>query len=178
MPSKYGELLVCPDCRGTVKEIQNNEQVEGFICESCKLVYPMTEDIPILLPKSARNYDLEFELVNDIKKHLSNCLTETLAKSVDNTLQLIESFKGHKSWAWEDEEFWNKEYKKETGAVDQKDWSLRIWQREWLVRQLISRTELRGKTVLDVGCGEGQNFRILLSQHCDDDSLYIATDIS
>ena len=85
MPSKYCELLVCPDCRGTVQEIQDNEQVYGFICESCELVYPMTEDIPILLPKSARNYDLEFELVNDVKKHLSNAQLK-LAKSVDNTL--------------------------------------------------------------------------------------------
>lgn len=178
MSSKYVELLACPDCRRAIQEIKGNEQVHGFFCESCEWVYPMIEEIPILLPKSARSYDLEYALVKDIAQHLPSPPMKALAKSIDNTLQLIASFKGRKSWEWEDEEFWSKAYKKESGAADQKHWGLRIWQREWLINQLTKRMSLRGKTILDVGCGEGQNFRILLSQHCDDDSLYIATDIS
>jgi len=141
----------------------------------------MTEDIPILLPKTARNYDLEYPLIKDIETHQSHSISESpshILSSIGKTLTLLESFKGHKSWEWEDEEYWSKEYQNESGAVHQKEWDVRIWQMEWLMDQLMRRTDLRGKTILDVGCGEGQIFRTVLSQYCDDDSLYIATDVS
>jgi len=174
----YFKILACPDCGGSIKEITDREQVLGFHCGLCELVYPISDDIPILLPKSARSYDLEYALITAIGDRLCDLSTEKLSKSIDNTFDLIESLKDQKSWEWEDEEWWSQHYKNEMGTSKEKDWGLRIWQREWLVEKLISNIDLRGKKILDVGCGEGQNFRGLLASHCDDTSLYIATDIS
>ena len=60
----------------------------------------------------------------------------------------------------------------------QKNWYDRIWQRELIIKELTNRLSLEGKTILSVGCGEGQNFKFLLKKYCDENSLYIATDIS
>ncbi len=40
------EILACPQCKGDL-ELTGNE--DGLICRSCELVYPIEEDIPIML---------------------------------------------------------------------------------------------------------------------------------
>ncbi len=45
------EILVCPKCKG---EIKLNEQEDGLICEACKLLYEIKEDIPIMLIDEAK----------------------------------------------------------------------------------------------------------------------------
>lgn len=45
------EILVCPKCKG---EIQLNEKEDGLICEACKLLYEIREDIPIMLIDEAK----------------------------------------------------------------------------------------------------------------------------
>ena len=174
----YTELFACPDCKGDIKNIDIDHQLLGFFCEICKLIYPVKEKIFILLSKSARNYTLEYDLVESIKKKSLNHPTEQLKQYINNTLSLLDSSKDVKSWEWEDEEFWSKEYKKEKEIILQKNWNDRIWQREVLVKDLLDKTKLNGKTILDVGCGEGQNFKSLFVDHCDESTLYIASDIS
>ncbi len=40
------EILACPKCKG---DIVLNEQHDGLICTACRLVYPIRDDIPIML---------------------------------------------------------------------------------------------------------------------------------
>lgn len=40
------EILACPKCKG---EILLNEAGDGLTCSACALVYPIREDIPIML---------------------------------------------------------------------------------------------------------------------------------
>ena len=45
------EILVCPKCKG---DIVLNEKKDGLICEACKLVYEIRDDIPIMLIDEAK----------------------------------------------------------------------------------------------------------------------------
>jgi len=40
------DILACPKCKGN---IHLNEKEDGIICDSCKLMYPIKDDIPIML---------------------------------------------------------------------------------------------------------------------------------
>lgn len=40
------EILVCPKCKGDIKLTLHED---GFICERCKLKYPIRDGIPIML---------------------------------------------------------------------------------------------------------------------------------
>ncbi len=50
----YLEVLACPQCKGDLeyKEITPEEKI-GFFCKRCRLLYPILEDIPIMLPEEA-----------------------------------------------------------------------------------------------------------------------------
>lgn len=39
-------ILACPKCKG---EIHLNPAGDGLICEACRLMYPIKDDIPIML---------------------------------------------------------------------------------------------------------------------------------
>jgi uncharacterized protein len=45
------EILACPQCKG---EVKINEQGNGLICESCRLMYEIKDDIPIMLIEKAK----------------------------------------------------------------------------------------------------------------------------
>jgi uncharacterized protein YbaR (Trm112 family) len=40
------EILACPKCKG---DVHLNEKGDGLVCESCRLSYPIQDDIPIML---------------------------------------------------------------------------------------------------------------------------------
>lgn len=40
------EILACPKCKG---DVVLNKQQDGLICNACRLVYPIRDDIPIML---------------------------------------------------------------------------------------------------------------------------------
>ena len=40
------EILCCPKCKGDIKR---NESEDGLICDTCKLMYLIKNDIPIML---------------------------------------------------------------------------------------------------------------------------------
>ena len=40
------DILACPKCKG---DIHLNEKEDGLICDSCKLMYEIRDDIPIML---------------------------------------------------------------------------------------------------------------------------------
>lgn len=40
------EILACPKCKG---DVALTDQEDGLICSACKLLYPIKDDIPIML---------------------------------------------------------------------------------------------------------------------------------
>lgn len=48
------EILVCPQCKGELEYDQTNEKL---LCHSCRLRYPIQEDIPIMLVEDAERFD-------------------------------------------------------------------------------------------------------------------------
>ena len=45
------DILVCPDCKGSLTVYYDNEEL---ICNACGLIYPVRNDIPIMLVDEAR----------------------------------------------------------------------------------------------------------------------------
>jgi uncharacterized protein YbaR (Trm112 family) len=45
------DILACPKCKGDLRMTAGND---GLVCEACKLVYPIKEDIPIMLIEEAQ----------------------------------------------------------------------------------------------------------------------------
>lgn len=45
------EILACPKCK---EGVQLNEKEDGLICEKCKLLYEIKDDIPIMLIEEAK----------------------------------------------------------------------------------------------------------------------------
>ncbi len=40
------DILACPKCKG---DLELSSKEDGLICRKCELVYPIEEDIPIML---------------------------------------------------------------------------------------------------------------------------------
>ncbi|MFB3887642.1 MAG: Trm112 family protein [Thermodesulfobacteriota bacterium] len=47
------EILACPKCKG---DILLNRAGDGLICKACGLLYPIREDIPVMLIDEALPY--------------------------------------------------------------------------------------------------------------------------
>ncbi len=45
------DILACPKCKG---DIYLNESENGLICDSCKLMYEIRDDIPVMLIDEAK----------------------------------------------------------------------------------------------------------------------------
>ncbi len=48
------DILACPQCKG---DIHLNPAGDGLICDACKLLYEIRDDIPIMLIDEARSID-------------------------------------------------------------------------------------------------------------------------
>lgn len=48
------DILACPKCKGDVKLTEKND---GLVCESCRLLYEIRDDIPIMLIDQAKKLD-------------------------------------------------------------------------------------------------------------------------
>jgi len=53
------DILACPKCKGTVRL---SKKEDALICDSCKLVYEIREDIPIMLIDEAKKVESTSEL--------------------------------------------------------------------------------------------------------------------
>ncbi len=47
------EILACPKCKG---DIFLNRKGDGLICKDCHLLYPIKDDIPVMLIDEALPY--------------------------------------------------------------------------------------------------------------------------
>lgn len=45
------DILACPKCKG---DIHLNDIQDGLVCEQCRIVYPIEDDIPIMLIEKAK----------------------------------------------------------------------------------------------------------------------------
>jgi len=45
------EVLACPKCKGDIKL---NEKKDALICDRCRLIYPIRDDIPVMLIDEAK----------------------------------------------------------------------------------------------------------------------------
>jgi uncharacterized protein YbaR (Trm112 family) len=43
-------ILACPKCKG---DIRLNDKGDGLLCSACKLMYPIKDDIPVMLVEEA-----------------------------------------------------------------------------------------------------------------------------
>ena len=48
------EILACPQCKGEVTLTPNED---GLTCRACKLLYPIKDDIPIMLIDEAQRLE-------------------------------------------------------------------------------------------------------------------------
>jgi hypothetical protein len=48
------DILACPQCKG---KIFLNDSGNGIVCGECKLLYPIEDDIPIMLVEEARKFN-------------------------------------------------------------------------------------------------------------------------
>jgi uncharacterized protein YbaR (Trm112 family) len=40
------DILACPKCKG---DIHLNQTEDGLVCDACRLMYPIKDDIPVML---------------------------------------------------------------------------------------------------------------------------------
>ena len=59
MDSKLLDILVCPLCKGPL--LHRKAQAE-LVCKPCRLAYPITDDIPVMLEDEARKLPPEEEV--------------------------------------------------------------------------------------------------------------------
>ncbi len=52
------EILACPKCKGPVELTENND---GLVCKSCRLLYEIRDDIPVMLIDEARKLEEDSE---------------------------------------------------------------------------------------------------------------------
>jgi uncharacterized protein YbaR (Trm112 family) len=48
------DILACPQCKG---DIRLNENEDGLICDNCRLLYRIEDDIPVMLIDEAVSLD-------------------------------------------------------------------------------------------------------------------------
>ena len=48
------DILACPKCKG---DIHLNDMGDGLICDACKLIYEIRDDIPVMLIDEAKPLD-------------------------------------------------------------------------------------------------------------------------
>ena len=50
------DILACPKCKGPVKL---TEEENGLVCKSCRLLYEIRDDIPVMLIDEAKKLEEE-----------------------------------------------------------------------------------------------------------------------
>jgi uncharacterized protein YbaR (Trm112 family) len=48
------EILACPKCKGPV---ELTEKRDGLVCKSCRLIYEIRDDIPVMLIDEAQKIE-------------------------------------------------------------------------------------------------------------------------
>jgi len=51
IPKELLDILVCPVCKTSLEQLADGS---GLKCASCRRVYPVRDDIPVMLPEEAK----------------------------------------------------------------------------------------------------------------------------
>lgn len=51
VPQELLDILVCPICKAPVKLVAGDT---GLQCQQCRRVYPIRDDIPVMLPEEGK----------------------------------------------------------------------------------------------------------------------------
>ena len=171
------DYVRCPDCRG-VLDLMSPGSGAGVICKNCSLAFPYFKGILIILDSGSRNASMEGPLIRNI---ITKARTDIERKACNKTLELLENIEAP-SYAWEDEKHWSEVYEKYLQQQSEKNWNDRYWQRKPLLEPAVELLRQKGPTrprlVLDIGCGEGQDFRQTLVPEFGPKDIYIGLDIS
>jgi uncharacterized protein YbaR (Trm112 family) len=54
LDEKILRILVCPKCKG---ELEYDREKSRLVCGSCKLAYPVKDDIPVMLEQEAERVE-------------------------------------------------------------------------------------------------------------------------
>lgn len=54
LPPDLLDILVCPKCKGDLE--YRAEPAEQLVCHHCRLIYPVEDDIPIMLIDEAQSF--------------------------------------------------------------------------------------------------------------------------
>jgi uncharacterized protein YbaR (Trm112 family)/ubiquinone/menaquinone biosynthesis C-methylase UbiE len=172
---KYKDIFICPNCK-TQLHLFNPDNILGFYCEKCELIFPIKEGIPIILANDIRKYSLEYPLLTEM---LHQTTSTDVERCIRKTVELVESKKSSETWEWTDEKFWSEKYSQDPDKAPINDEKDRFWQRAPMLDAMLEDDgDFKDKTLLSLGCGDGNNFRSLIHPHCSSGTLYIAQDIS
>ena len=47
------QILACPRCKGDLVALGDTSQPDGLACAACNVVYPVRDDIPVMLMEEA-----------------------------------------------------------------------------------------------------------------------------
>ena len=50
------DILACPKCKG---QVELTERADGLVCKSCRLLYEIRDDIPVMLIDEAKKLEEE-----------------------------------------------------------------------------------------------------------------------
>lgn len=51
------DILACPKCKGPIRLVGDEQNATAFVCETCKLVYPIVDDIPNFIIEEAKPWN-------------------------------------------------------------------------------------------------------------------------
>jgi uncharacterized protein len=51
--SELMNILACPKCKGPV---ESDNEGEAILCQQCRLIYPIRDDIPVMLIDEAESF--------------------------------------------------------------------------------------------------------------------------
>ena len=171
-------MLVCPNCRSTISKINHKEEIEFYFCEDCECIFPIIDDIPIIFNWHSKNYKLEMPFLTKLMIEVgTGHIAKVTRVIIDKNIAELEMLRDSEIWEWEDETFWSEAYAEEMNSSTPKDWSLTEKLRA-PVKSFFSSNKIESGAILDVGCGEGQNFRNYIHEYINSDVEYIAVDVS
>ena len=50
------KILACPKCKGDLVLVKEGNKEKGLVCKKCRLLYPIRDEIPIMLIEEAIPY--------------------------------------------------------------------------------------------------------------------------
>ena len=178
LPARAIEILGCPDCGSPLRSHAAAGSLLALSCGACGVLFPVSDDILVILPRQARNAKLELPLLDRIEG-VANALGLDVEEPLRATRALVEAARDSVSWEWQDEAFWAAEYGHTLAVGERKNWNDRLWEREPFVSLMLRETgDLEGRVIADVGVGEAQTFIRLIEPRCTPTTLYVAADIS